>query len=148
MMAVATRFDVAERDARNRAADTAYDVRDRADDWFRSARKDGKKALKKHGKTARRYADDAGQYARDHAREGGALLAVALGGIWSWFFPHNQPGAYAVIGAAAFLATSMRMPVTSLVLIMEFTRINNDFFIPMALCIAGAVSTATVSMIQ
>ncbi|WPD75785.1 chloride channel protein [Dickeya fangzhongdai] len=71
----------------------------------------------------------------------GALLAVALGGIWSWFFPHNQPGAYAVIGAAAFLATSMRMPVTSLVLIMEFTRINNDFFIPMALCIAGAVST-------
>ncbi|NPE55732.1 chloride channel protein [Dickeya dadantii] len=72
----------------------------------------------------------------------GALLAVALGGVWSWFFPHNQPGAYAVIGAAAFLATSMRMPVTSLVLIMEFTRINNDFFVPMALCIAGAVSTS------
>ncbi len=71
----------------------------------------------------------------------GALLAVALGGVWSWFFPHNQPGAYAVIGAAAFLATSMKMPVTSLVLIMELTHINNDFFIPMALCIAGAVST-------
>ncbi|NKI76038.1 chloride channel protein [Dickeya sp. CFBP 2040] len=71
----------------------------------------------------------------------GALLAIALGGIWSWFFPHNQPGAYAVIGAAAFLATSMKMPITSLVLIIELTRINNDFFVPMALCIAGAVST-------
>jgi short-subunit dehydrogenase len=29
------------------------------------------------GKRARKYADDAGQYAKDHAREGGALLAVA-----------------------------------------------------------------------
>ncbi len=63
------------RAARHRAADAAYDARDRADDWFRSARKGSKKALKKHGKTARRYADDAGVYARD--REGGALLAVA-----------------------------------------------------------------------
>lgn len=74
---VGERAGALSRDARHRAADTAYDVRDRADDWFRSARKDGKKARKKHGKTARRYADDAGQYARDHAREGGALLAVA-----------------------------------------------------------------------
>lgn len=29
------------------------------------------------GEQARRYADDAGRYARDHAREGGTLLAVA-----------------------------------------------------------------------
>ena len=65
------------RDARHRAADAAYDARDRADAWFRSGRKASKKALKRHGKTARRYADDAGAYARDHAREGGALLAVA-----------------------------------------------------------------------
>jgi ElaB/YqjD/DUF883 family membrane-anchored ribosome-binding protein len=64
-------------DAGEHAADAAYGARDRADAWFRSARKDSKKALKKHGKTARRYADDAGSYARDHAREGGALLAVA-----------------------------------------------------------------------
>ncbi|MGM3226347.1 chloride channel protein [Dickeya zeae] len=71
----------------------------------------------------------------------GALLAVALGGIWSWFFPDNQPGAYAVIGAAAFLATSMKMPITSLVLIMELTHVSDDFFAPMALCITGAVGT-------
>ncbi|MBP2846844.1 chloride channel protein [Dickeya oryzae] len=72
----------------------------------------------------------------------GALLAVALGGIWSWFFADNQPGAYAVIGAAAFLATSMKMPLTSLVLIMELTHISDDFFAPMALCITGAVGTS------
>ncbi len=65
------------REARHRAADVAYDARDRADEWFRAARKGSKKAAKKHGKTVRRYADDAGSYARDHAREGGALLAVA-----------------------------------------------------------------------
>lgn len=65
------------RDARHRAADLADDARDRAGGWFRSARKDAKKAAKKHGKTARHYADEAVDYARDHPREGGALLAVA-----------------------------------------------------------------------
>ena len=65
------------RDARDRAYDAVDDVRDRADGWFRSARKDARKAAKKHGKTARNYADEAVDYARDHQREGGALLAVA-----------------------------------------------------------------------
>jgi hypothetical protein len=31
---------------------------------------------RKYAREARRYADEAGRYARDHAREGGALLAV------------------------------------------------------------------------
>jgi len=33
--------------------------------------------MKKHGKTAKHYAREAGDYARDHAREGGAVLALA-----------------------------------------------------------------------
>lgn len=65
------------RDARHRAADFTDDARDRAGDWFRSARKDTRKAARKHGKKARHYADEAVDYARDHSREGGALLAVA-----------------------------------------------------------------------
>jgi len=65
------------RGARHRVADVAADARDHADDWFRSARSGSKKALKKHGKAARRHVDEAGAYARDHRREGGALLAVA-----------------------------------------------------------------------
>jgi short-subunit dehydrogenase len=60
-----------------RAGDYAEDARHTADAWYRKTRHGGKRALSKHGKTARRYADDAGAYARDHAREGGALLAVA-----------------------------------------------------------------------
>lgn len=65
----------------DRAADFSDEARSRAGDWaddlFRSARKTTGKAAKRGGKTARRYADDALDYARDHQREGGALLAVA-----------------------------------------------------------------------
>ncbi|SLM63460.1 MULTISPECIES: chloride channel protein [Dickeya] len=71
----------------------------------------------------------------------GALLALVLGAAWSLLFAHNPPGAYAVIGAAAFLAASMNMPLTSLVLIMELTRLQEDFIVPIALCITGAVVT-------
>jgi hypothetical protein len=60
-----------------RAGAYADDARHEADAWYRRTRKGRKRALKTHGRTARRYADDAGAYARDHAKEGGALLAVA-----------------------------------------------------------------------
>jgi H+/Cl- antiporter ClcA len=71
----------------------------------------------------------------------GALIAVALGGIWNIFWPGTPLGGYAIVGAAAFLAASMQMPLTALVLMVEFTRVNYDFLIPMLLCIAGSVST-------
>ena len=47
----------------------------------------------------------------------------------------------AIVGASAFLAASMRMPLTALVLMVEFTRVNHDFIILMLLCIAGSLST-------
>lgn len=74
------RFDgVAEsvRDGLSGAGERVETYGDEARGWIRSARKSSRKALKAHGKTARRYADDAGQYAREHAKEGGALLALA-----------------------------------------------------------------------
>ena len=57
------------------------------------------------------------------------------------FWPGTPLGGYAIVGAAAFLAASMQMPLTALVLMVEFTRVNYDFLIPMLLCIAGSVST-------
>ena len=75
-----SRFDgLAEsvRDGLSGAGERAEAYGDEARDWLKSTRKTSGKALKKHGKTARRYADDAGQYAREHAKEGGALLALA-----------------------------------------------------------------------
>jgi short-subunit dehydrogenase len=47
-------------DAGDRATEFTGDARDGADRWWRDTRKSSRKALKKHGKTARRYARDAG----------------------------------------------------------------------------------------
>jgi len=69
----------------------------------------------------------------------GALLAVVLGGLWNMVWPGTSPGGFAIVGAAAFLAASMKMPVTALVLMIEFTRVDHDFLFPMLLCIAGSV---------
>lgn len=60
-------------DLGDRAAGVGHEARGR----FKSAHAKSREALHHHGKQARRYADDAGAYARDHAKEGGALLAVA-----------------------------------------------------------------------
>ena len=64
-------------EAGERASDFSEDARHRGGRFVHDARQSSRKALKKHGKRARRYAHDAGDYARDHAREGGALLALA-----------------------------------------------------------------------
>jgi H+/Cl- antiporter ClcA len=71
----------------------------------------------------------------------GALLAIVLGGVWNLIWPGTSTGAFAIVGAAAFLAASMQMPLTAVVLILEFTRVSHDFLIPVLLAVAGSVST-------
>jgi H+/Cl- antiporter ClcA len=66
---------------------------------------------------------------------------VVLGGVWNHFWPVATPaGAFAVIGAAAFLAASMKMPVTATVLVFEFTGVNQEFLIPILAAVAGSVA--------
>ncbi len=69
----------------------------------------------------------------------GALLAIVLGGVWSLVWPGASLGAFAVVGATAFLAASMQMPITAVVLVFEFTRVGWDFLIPVLLAVGGAV---------
>jgi H+/Cl- antiporter ClcA len=69
----------------------------------------------------------------------GALLGIVLGSLWSHAWPGVSLGAFAIIGGAAFLASSMRMPLTAIALIVEFTRIGHDFLIPISLAVAGSV---------
>ncbi|MBM9485226.1 chloride channel protein [Pseudomonas sp. ICBG1301] len=69
----------------------------------------------------------------------GALLAIILGGAWSLVLPGVPLGAFAIIGAAAFLAASMSMPLTAIVLVAEFTRIEHDFLVPIILAVIGSV---------
>lgn len=70
----------------------------------------------------------------------GALIGCLLGGVWDHFVPGTSLGAFSLIGAAAFLGASMKMPITAVVLILEFTRVNHDFLIPMIFAVVGSVS--------
>lgn len=74
----------------------------------------------------------------------GALLACIFGIIWNHFWPGTAIGAFAIVGAAAFLASSMKMPITAVVLILEFTRVNHDFLIPILFAVTGSIATSTL----
>ncbi|RAR57153.1 H+/Cl- antiporter ClcA [Paraburkholderia unamae] len=69
----------------------------------------------------------------------GALMAIALNGIWSIFWPGASAGACAIVGATAFLASSMSMPLTAIVLMLEFTHVGHDMLIPIVLAVAGSL---------
>lgn len=63
-------------EAGERAADFGEDAGRKSRRFFDDTRHTSRRALKKHGKRARHYASEAGTYARDHAKEGGAILAL------------------------------------------------------------------------
>ncbi len=69
----------------------------------------------------------------------GALLAVVLGSLWNLVLPSVPTAAFAVVGAAAFLASSMNMPLTAIALIIEFTRVGHDLWVPIFLAVAASV---------
>lgn len=69
----------------------------------------------------------------------GAALGALLGGVWLLWWPGSPATAFAIAGAAAFLATSMSAPVTALVLAIEFTGVDPA----LTGAIALAVGTAT-----
>jgi len=71
----------------------------------------------------------------------GVLLAVVLGGVWNHAVSGVAPGACALIGAGAFLAASMQMPLTAVVLILEFTHADQSLLFPLLLAVAGSVLT-------
>lgn len=70
----------------------------------------------------------------------GALLASMLGAGWSALWAGPPEAGFAIVGAAAFLGASMKMPLTAIVLALEFTQVDLSFAAPMALCTAGAMA--------
>lgn len=71
----------------------------------------------------------------------GALLGAILYLVVGRFFPGGTMAEFALTGGAAFLASSMMMPLTAIVLLMEFTGMDFSFFVPLTLCVAGAYMT-------
>src|SRR6266436_5036520 len=70
----------------------------------------------------------------------GALLGIILGSFWNHIWPTGSLADFAIVGGAAFLASSMKMPLTAIVLTVEFTGIGQEFLVPLSLAVAGSVS--------
>lgn len=74
----------------------------------------------------------------------GAGLGAAFGGLWIVLWPGEPVGAFALIGAAAFLASTMRAPLTGLVLVIEFSHSGTGLLVPLVLAVSGAVAVGYV----
>jgi H+/Cl- antiporter ClcA len=70
----------------------------------------------------------------------GGLLSTSLAGVWGLVWPHAPAAAFAIVGAAAFLASSQKMPLTATALVIEFTRVDHDFFFPILIAASGAAA--------
>ena len=58
-------------------------------------------------------------------------------------WPGSEIAAFAFIGAAAFLGTSMKAPFTGLILVIEFTGQGATILVPAVLAVGGATAAAT-----
>ena len=76
----------------------------------------------------------------------GSAFGGFLGGAWLLLWPvdGSSLASFAFIGAAAFLATTMRAPFTALVLLVEFTEQGTEILIPALLAITGSVAVGFV----
>jgi H+/Cl- antiporter ClcA len=70
----------------------------------------------------------------------GALLGIVAGNVWNVVLPSAPLGAFAIIGGVAFLASSMRMPLTAIALILEFMHVDHDFWFPIMFAVSGSVA--------
>lgn len=68
----------------------------------------------------------------------GALLATVLGSLWSMIWPGEPLESFALVGAGAFLASSMKMPVTAIALVLEFTHASQDVLFPVIFAVSGS----------
>ncbi len=76
----------------------------------------------------------------------GAMLGGILGEGWSLLWPGTPPGLYALIGAAAVLAATTQGPISTVVLMIEFTGHPRSFIAP--LLIAVSIATLVSRLIE
>jgi H+/Cl- antiporter ClcA len=74
----------------------------------------------------------------------GAAAGACLGGLWLLIWPGSGLAAFAFVGAAAFLATTLRAPFTALVLVTEFTGQGEAILIPSLLAVGGSVAVGYI----
>lgn len=74
----------------------------------------------------------------------GGLTSLLLCMLWQQLLPGGDYGSFALVGATAFLAASMQMPLTAVALVMEFTHMDHSYLAPTLLCAAGAFLTCRI----
>lgn len=70
----------------------------------------------------------------------GATLGAILGTLWSAIWPGAPIAAFALVAASAFLASSMRAPLTALILVAEFTAQGWTLLLPSMVAIVGSLA--------
>ena len=73
----------------------------------------------------------------------GAGLGALIGLPWAAAWPGSQVAAFAFLGAAAFLGSSMKAPFTGLILVIEFTGEGATILVPAVLAVGGATAAAS-----
>lgn len=73
----------------------------------------------------------------------GALAGGALGLVWhDWVGGTTGTGTFAMVGAAAVLATTLQAPTTAVVFVLELTGASLSLVPAVLLCVAGSVVTS------
>ncbi len=72
----------------------------------------------------------------------GAALGMVGGAVWGHVWPGTPVAAFVLVAAAAFLAASLRAPITALVLVFEFTNQQLGMLVPAMIAVAGSIAVA------
>jgi CIC family chloride channel protein len=75
----------------------------------------------------------------------GAALGAAAAAGWAYVWPGADGTALAIVAAAAFLASTMRAPLTAIVLVIEFTATGFDLLLPIFLAVAGSLAASRLT---
>ncbi len=68
----------------------------------------------------------------------GAVFGAFAGGLWNHWWPGTPIGAFALVGAAAMISSTMQAPLAGFVLVLELTHSGFNLAIPMGLAIVVA----------
>ena len=72
----------------------------------------------------------------------GAMFGGLAGLLWSHIWPGTPVGAFALVGSAAMLGAALQAPLTSLVVVLEFTQTSFGIMIPVVLATFLATAVA------
>lgn len=72
----------------------------------------------------------------------GAVFGAASGIAWSMLWPGSPAGAFALVGAAAMLGSSIQAPLAGLVLVLELTHSGFGLMVPVTAAVFLATAVA------